>query len=86
MGPVATRLAPVERVDAGHLLGRQLEGEQREVRFLSLSPEKYAAKAVTDDAAVEAIILTGAGRTFVAGADGVADTNIARGLLKLTIG
>jgi len=31
-----------------------LEGEQREVRFLSLDPEKLAAKAVTDDAAVEA--------------------------------
>lgn len=31
-----------------------LEGEQREVRFISLDPEKFAAKAVTDDAAVKA--------------------------------
>ena len=31
-----------------------LEGEQREVRFLSLTPDKFAAKAVVDDAAVEA--------------------------------
>src|SRR6185503_2939859 len=31
-----------------------LAGEQREVRFISLDPEKFAAKAVTDDAAVEA--------------------------------
>jgi peptidyl-prolyl cis-trans isomerase D len=33
---------------------QSLEGEQREVRFLALQPEKFAAKAVTDDAAVEA--------------------------------
>jgi peptidyl-prolyl cis-trans isomerase D len=33
---------------------QSLLGEQREVRFLSLSPEKYAQQAVTDDAAVEA--------------------------------
>jgi peptidyl-prolyl cis-trans isomerase D len=39
--------AEVKRVQA-------LEGEQREVRFFSLDPEKFAAKAVTDDAAVEA--------------------------------
>jgi peptidyl-prolyl cis-trans isomerase D len=46
---VSNFLTPTEvkRIEA-------LEGEQREVRFLSLSPEKYAAKAVTDDAAVEA--------------------------------
>jgi peptidyl-prolyl cis-trans isomerase D len=39
--------AEIKRIQA-------LEGEQREVRFLSLDPEKLAAKAVTDDAAVEA--------------------------------
>jgi peptidyl-prolyl cis-trans isomerase D len=33
---------------------QSLEGEQREVRFLSFNPDKFAAKAVTDDAAVEA--------------------------------
>ena len=31
-----------------------LEGEQREVRFISLPPEKFAPKAVVDDAAVDA--------------------------------
>ena len=31
-----------------------LAGEQREVRFISLDPAKFAAQAVTDDAAVEA--------------------------------
>jgi peptidyl-prolyl cis-trans isomerase D len=33
---------------------QSLEGEQREVRFISLQPDRFAAKAVTDDAAVEA--------------------------------
>ena len=37
----------VKRIEA-------LQGEQREVRFLALNPDKFAAKAVTDDAAVEA--------------------------------
>jgi peptidyl-prolyl cis-trans isomerase D len=31
-----------------------LQSEQREVRFISLAPEKFADKAVTDDAAVQA--------------------------------
>jgi peptidyl-prolyl cis-trans isomerase D len=31
-----------------------LQGEQREVRFVSLTPEKFAAQAVVDDAAVQA--------------------------------
>ncbi len=31
-----------------------LQSEQREVRFLSFAPEKFADKAVTDDAAVQA--------------------------------
>jgi peptidyl-prolyl cis-trans isomerase D len=39
--------AEVKRIEA-------LQGEQREVRFLALDPEKFAAKAVTDDAAVDA--------------------------------
>jgi peptidyl-prolyl cis-trans isomerase D len=33
---------------------QSLQGEQREVRFISLPPEKFAAQAVTDDAAVQA--------------------------------
>jgi peptidyl-prolyl cis-trans isomerase D len=33
---------------------QSLQGEQREVRFLSLPLEKFAAQAVTDDAAVQA--------------------------------
>jgi peptidyl-prolyl cis-trans isomerase D len=33
---------------------RALQDEQREVRFISLPPEKFAPKAVVDDAAVEA--------------------------------
>ena len=33
---------------------QSLQGEQREVRFISLLPEKFAPKAVVDDAAVEA--------------------------------
>ena len=31
-----------------------LQGEQREVRFIALAPEKYAPQAVVDDAAVQA--------------------------------
>ena len=41
--------AEVKRVQA-------LQGEQREVRFVSLTPEKFAAQAVTDDAAVQAYL------------------------------
>ncbi len=33
---------------------QSLQGEQREVRFISLTPDKFAAKAVTDDAVVDA--------------------------------
>jgi peptidyl-prolyl cis-trans isomerase D len=33
---------------------QSLQGEQREVRYVSLLPEKFAAQAVTDDAAVQA--------------------------------
>jgi peptidyl-prolyl cis-trans isomerase D len=43
--------AEVKRLEA-------LQGEQREVRFFSLNPDKFAAKAVTDDAAVEAYFKT----------------------------
>ncbi|MEJ1963898.1 MAG: hypothetical protein WDO56_21025 [Gammaproteobacteria bacterium] len=33
---------------------QSLQGEQREVRYISLTPEKFAEKAETDDAAVQA--------------------------------
>lgn len=46
---VSNFVTPIEvkRIEA-------LQGEQREVRFISLTPDRFAAKAVTDDAAVEA--------------------------------
>jgi peptidyl-prolyl cis-trans isomerase D len=46
---VSNFLTPTEtkRIEA-------LQGEQREVRFISLPPEKFAPKAVVDDAAIEA--------------------------------